>query len=46
MKRNVAGGGGRLSPVTADEAVSGIASGERVFIGTGPAEPGEPGQGP
>ena len=39
MKRNVAGRGGRLSPVTADEAVSGIRSGDRVYVGTGAAEP-------
>ena len=29
----------RRAPVSAAEAVSGIASGERIFIGTGPAEP-------
>jgi acyl-CoA hydrolase len=29
----------RLTSVSPDEAVAGIASGERVFIGTGPAEP-------
>ena len=31
--------GAPLTPVSPAEAVSGIASGERVFIGTGPAEP-------
>src|SRR5215813_2003341 len=32
-------GHSRLAPVTPAEAVAGIASGHRVFIGTGPAEP-------
>jgi hypothetical protein len=29
----------RLAPVTRDEVVSGIRSGDRVYIGTGAAEP-------
>jgi hypothetical protein len=39
MATNPAGGGARLAPVTLEEAVRGIRSGERVFVGTGAAEP-------
>jgi acyl-CoA hydrolase len=39
MATNPTGGGARLAPVTPDEAVSGIRSGERVFVGSGAAEP-------
>ncbi len=39
MAGNVTGSGALLKPVTADEAVRGIRSGERVYIGTGAAEP-------
>lgn len=39
MADNVTGKASRLAPVTPDEAVSGIRSGDRVYIGTGAAEP-------
>ena len=39
MAGHVTGRASRLAPVTPDEAVSGIRSGDRVYIGTGAAEP-------
>jgi 4-hydroxybutyrate CoA-transferase len=39
MADNLTRSGSRLAPVTPDEAVSGIRSGDRVFIGSAAAEP-------
>ena len=39
MADHVTGRASRLAPVTPEEAVSGIRSGDRVYIGTGAAEP-------